>query len=174
VPLRNRCKKGALAPCSWAPEESQIESCEHQDNANVRYQPFPESVSEEREIYTDYDGNHCHHEKRASDLSTRYRLHSLYRNGRNEFPGNRLSPGEFCDQSMAQVDPSATVRRLQSRHSERRERTSAEAPGSLTLRVGHASRPPPTIVGGYISRVEGELALAAMELPLTPGSCISA
>jgi hypothetical protein len=32
------------------PEESQVESCEHQDNANIRYQPFPESVSEEREI----------------------------------------------------------------------------------------------------------------------------
>jgi hypothetical protein len=41
-------------------EESQIESREHQDNANVRYQPFPESVSEEREIQTDYDSNHCH------------------------------------------------------------------------------------------------------------------
>jgi hypothetical protein len=35
---------------SWMPEESQVESCEHQDNANIRYQPFPESVSEEREI----------------------------------------------------------------------------------------------------------------------------
>jgi hypothetical protein len=32
------------------PEESQVESSEHQDNANIRYQPFPESVSEEREI----------------------------------------------------------------------------------------------------------------------------
>jgi len=52
------------------------------------------------------------------------------------------------------VDPSATVRRLQSsRHSERRERTSAEASGSLTLRADHVSRPPPTIVGGIdISR----------------------
>jgi hypothetical protein len=98
-------KKGAVAPCSWAPEESQIESCEHQDNANVRCQPFPESVSEEREIYTDYDGYHCHHVKRDSDLSTRFWLHGLYRNGRNEFPGNRLCSGEFCDQPMAQVDP---------------------------------------------------------------------
>jgi hypothetical protein len=45
----------AIAPCSWAPEESQVESCEHQDDANIRCQSFPESVSEEREIYTDYD-----------------------------------------------------------------------------------------------------------------------
>jgi hypothetical protein len=105
VRLHNRCKKTAVARCSWAPEESQIESCEHQDNANVRCQPFPESVSEEREIYTDYDGYHCHHVERDSDLSIRFRLHGLYRNGRYEFPGNRLCSGEFCDQPMAQVDP---------------------------------------------------------------------
>jgi hypothetical protein len=37
------------------PEESEVESPEHQDNANIHGQPFPESVSEEREIYTDYD-----------------------------------------------------------------------------------------------------------------------
>jgi hypothetical protein len=50
----------AIAPCSWTPEESQVESCKHQDNANIHCQPFPESVSEEREIYTDYDGCHRH------------------------------------------------------------------------------------------------------------------
>src|ERR1039458_3530873 len=53
----------AIAPCSWTPEESQVESCEHQDNANIHCQPFPESVSEEHEIYTDYDGCHRHHVK---------------------------------------------------------------------------------------------------------------
>jgi hypothetical protein len=46
---------GAIAPCSWAPEESQVESCEHQDNANIHCQPLPESVSEEHEICTDYE-----------------------------------------------------------------------------------------------------------------------
>jgi hypothetical protein len=56
-------RKGAIAPCSWTPEESQVESCEHQDNANIHCQPFPESVSEEHEIYTDYDGCHRHHIK---------------------------------------------------------------------------------------------------------------
>jgi hypothetical protein len=38
------------------PEESEIEGCEHEDNANIHYQPFPEPVSEEQEIYGDYDG----------------------------------------------------------------------------------------------------------------------
>jgi len=58
-----------MAPCSWTPEESQVESCEHEDNANIHCQPFPESVSEEHEIYTDYDGCHRHHVKHDSYLS---------------------------------------------------------------------------------------------------------
>jgi hypothetical protein len=62
-------RTGAIAPCSWTPEESQVESCEHQDNANIHCQPFPESVSEEHEIYTDYDGCHRHHVKHDSYLS---------------------------------------------------------------------------------------------------------
>src|SRR5579864_4732334 len=62
----------AIAPCSWTPEESQVESCEHQDNANIHCQPFPESVSEEREIYTDYDGCHRHHVKHDSYLSAHF------------------------------------------------------------------------------------------------------
>jgi aspartyl-tRNA(Asn)/glutamyl-tRNA(Gln) amidotransferase subunit A len=28
-------------PCSWTPEESEVESYEHQDNANIHCQPFP-------------------------------------------------------------------------------------------------------------------------------------
>jgi hypothetical protein len=48
---------------SWTPEESRVESCEHQDDANIRCQPFPESVSEEHEIYSGYDGRHRHHVK---------------------------------------------------------------------------------------------------------------
>jgi hypothetical protein len=38
----------AARRCSWMPEESPVESSEHQDNANIHGQPFPESVSEER------------------------------------------------------------------------------------------------------------------------------
>jgi hypothetical protein len=67
-------RKGAIAPCSWTPEESQVESCEHQDNANIHCQPFPESVSEEHEIYTDYDGCHRHHVKHDSYLSAHFSL----------------------------------------------------------------------------------------------------
>ena len=29
-------------------EEFQVESCEHQDDADIDYQPFPDQVSEER------------------------------------------------------------------------------------------------------------------------------
>jgi len=43
-----------------------VESSEYQDNANIHYQPFPESVSEEHEIYTDYNGCHRHHVKQYS------------------------------------------------------------------------------------------------------------
>jgi hypothetical protein len=59
---------------SWTPEESQVESCEHQDNANIHCQPFPESVSEEHEIYTDYDGCHRHHVKHDNYLSAHFSL----------------------------------------------------------------------------------------------------
>jgi hypothetical protein len=71
-------KKGAVALYSWVSEESQIESREYQDNANVHHQPFPESVSEERDIQTDYDGHHYHEVKRDSDLSAHFSLHGLY------------------------------------------------------------------------------------------------
>jgi hypothetical protein len=57
---------------SWTPEKSQVESCEHQNNANIHRQPFPESVSEEHEIYTDYDGCHRHHVKHDSYLSAHF------------------------------------------------------------------------------------------------------
>jgi hypothetical protein len=79
-------KKGVVAPHSWTPEESQVASCEHQDNANIHCQPFPESVSEECEIHTDYDGCHCHHVQRDSDLPAHFSLHGLYRKGRGECP----------------------------------------------------------------------------------------
>lgn len=39
-------KEKAIAHCLWKPEESQVESYKHQNNANIHHQPFPESVSE--------------------------------------------------------------------------------------------------------------------------------
>src|ERR1019366_5117850 len=80
-------RKGAVAPCSWTPQESQVESCEHQDNANIHCQPSPESVSEEQQIYTDYDGRHRHHVKHDSYLSAHFRLYSM---GYLEFPALRV------------------------------------------------------------------------------------
>src|SRR5579864_7083768 len=41
-------------------EEPQVESCEHQNDADIQHHSFPESASEEREIYTDYNGYHHH------------------------------------------------------------------------------------------------------------------
>ncbi len=58
-----------LTPGSWTLEESEVESCEDQDNANIHRQPFPESVSEEREIYTDYGGCHRRDVKHDGCLS---------------------------------------------------------------------------------------------------------
>jgi hypothetical protein len=54
---------------SWTPGKSQRECCEHHNNANIHLQPLPQSVSEEHEIYTDYDGCHRHHVKHDSYLS---------------------------------------------------------------------------------------------------------
>ena len=65
-------RAGGVAPCSWTPQESQVEGCEHQDDSNIHCQPFPESVSEEHEIYTDYDGCHCHHVKHDNYLSDHF------------------------------------------------------------------------------------------------------
>jgi hypothetical protein len=66
---RRQQRKGAIAPYSWAPEESEVKSCEHQDNANIHGQPFPESVSEEHEIYTDDDRCHRRDVEHGSYLS---------------------------------------------------------------------------------------------------------
>ncbi|MFZ1195315.1 MAG: hypothetical protein WAN49_07750, partial [Pseudolabrys sp.] len=57
---------------SIATEKSPVESREHQDNANIHCQPFPEVVSKEREIHTDYDGYHHHHVNHYSYLSARF------------------------------------------------------------------------------------------------------
>jgi hypothetical protein len=53
-------------------EKSQVESSEHQDNADVHHQPFPESVSEELEIDADDDGRHRHHVKQYNDPSVHF------------------------------------------------------------------------------------------------------
>jgi hypothetical protein len=44
--------------CRNSSEESEEESCEHQDNTNIHCQPFPKPICEEREIYAHYGS--CH------------------------------------------------------------------------------------------------------------------
>jgi hypothetical protein len=58
-----------LRPPSWTPEELPVDSSEHQHDADIHCQPFPESVSQEREIDTDDDGCHHHHVKHYGYLS---------------------------------------------------------------------------------------------------------
>jgi hypothetical protein len=54
-------------------EESQVEGGEHQDDANIRDQPFPKSISEKRDIYTNDDGYHHYRVKRARYPSAHFR-----------------------------------------------------------------------------------------------------
>jgi len=63
---------GVPTPYSWILQESPITRCEHQDDSNIHCQPFPESVSEEHEIYTHYDGCHRRRVKHVSDLSAHF------------------------------------------------------------------------------------------------------
>jgi hypothetical protein len=56
------------------PEESKVEGSEHEDNPDIHYQPFPEKVSEEREIYTDDNGCHRHHVKHDRYLSAHFQI----------------------------------------------------------------------------------------------------
>jgi hypothetical protein len=54
------------------PEESQVESSEHQNDADVHHQPFPETVSEDHEIDTDDNNYHRHHVKHDNYLPAHF------------------------------------------------------------------------------------------------------
>lgn len=47
-------------------QESEVESCEQQDDPYIRCQPFPEPVLEEQDIQSDYDNGQQHYVKRDS------------------------------------------------------------------------------------------------------------
>ncbi len=96
---------GTTAPCSSRPEESKVESGEHQNDANVDHQPFPESVSEERKIDTDYYRCHCQHVKRDSDLPANFTSHGTYFRRTAGCLDTRLYSGEFRDKPMAHHGP---------------------------------------------------------------------
>jgi len=48
---------------SWTLHEPEIERREHQDNADVHYQPLPELVPEEQDVHADHDGYQYEHVK---------------------------------------------------------------------------------------------------------------
>src|SRR3984893_18463547 len=102
-------QKGAVAPCSWTPQESQVERCEHQDDSNIHCQPFPESVSEEHEIYTDYDGCHRHNVKHDSYLSAHF---SPWFNRNSTSVSNSLSPRSSTSDRRTESPPSVSVVKL--------------------------------------------------------------
>ncbi|MGH8233264.1 MAG: hypothetical protein ACREPU_03575 [Rhodanobacteraceae bacterium] len=70
-----------LAPRSWVPEKSEVESHKNQDDAEVDDQPFPKSMSEKHKIHADYNGCHRHHVNHHSYLSAH--LGILQRHFRN-------------------------------------------------------------------------------------------
>ena len=86
------CTIGAVAACSRTSEKSKVESCEHQDNANVDCQPFQESVSKKRDIHTDDYACHCRHVKRDRELPAHFSFHGLYSKERDDYPQN----GIYC------------------------------------------------------------------------------
>jgi hypothetical protein len=49
-------------------KEFEVASREHQNNANIHREAFPESISQEPEIHADYDGYHRRHVKRDGYL----------------------------------------------------------------------------------------------------------
>ena len=67
------------------PEESEVESSEQQDNANICCQSFPQSISEERDIYTDNDGYHRQHVEHDSYLSAHFSKTSVLVRFTNRF-----------------------------------------------------------------------------------------
>jgi hypothetical protein len=66
TPLSDCNGAAGYGPSFGTYEKSKVESQKHKDDANIHYQSFPESISEETEIYTDYDGYHRHHIKHYS------------------------------------------------------------------------------------------------------------
>jgi hypothetical protein len=138
VQRRSGSRAGTFAPCLCTPEESQVESCEHQDNANIHYQPFPESVSEDHEIYTDYDGCHRHHIKYDGYLSA----HSDSLKGASRFRTrverarliSRCAPA-FCDEVPGE-ERGAGLRGAVLRRSAARNLERSGVPRSIAMQLG--------------------------------------
>ena len=59
------------------PEEPQIEGRKRQDDAGISHQPLPEQMSEEHEIYSDYDGYHRGNAEDDNQLSVHFKTLAL-------------------------------------------------------------------------------------------------
>jgi len=73
--FKRRANGAAPFKCSVlsrAAEESEVEGSKHQDNADIHDQPFPKSISEEREVYTDDKGRHRHNVKHDHCVSAHF------------------------------------------------------------------------------------------------------
>jgi len=75
-------------------EESQIEGCKHQDNADVHYKPFPESILKEQYIYTNDNGYQHHNVKHDRHVPGHFNHQFKYINSRlpAELPDSPLDP----------------------------------------------------------------------------------
>jgi hypothetical protein len=73
---------GAAAPSLRVLQESQIEGYKHQDNADVHYQPLPESILKEQKIYTNDNGYHHHNVKHGRHVPCHFNHQFKYINSR--------------------------------------------------------------------------------------------
>ena len=60
-------------PPSAAPKEEQVNGSEHDDDGDIRGQPFPKPVSEEQEVDADDDDHHRQYVKHGSDTTAHLR-----------------------------------------------------------------------------------------------------
>jgi hypothetical protein len=79
---------------SWALQESQVESCEHQDNSYIHCQPFPEPVSEEQEI----NGNYNSYQQHNAEYDRC--LFSHFRSSAQSISPSAISVGQVVPHSM--------------------------------------------------------------------------
>jgi hypothetical protein len=88
---------GAGAPSSWALQESQVEGSNHQDNADIHHQPWPELMPEEQQIHDNDTG--CHHQDAKHHIGIpghfNHPLDDVSNRCSMELPGSPLGPLEL-------------------------------------------------------------------------------
>jgi hypothetical protein len=69
-------------PVLWESQIEEIEGCKRQGNADVPYQPFPESTPKEQQICTNDNGNPHHNQKHDRHFSCHFNDQFKYINSR--------------------------------------------------------------------------------------------